>query len=64
MNAIERLSKMSQIAHAIDAEDFGLLALAVGMNDEMFDELPIDELLQIIRVRLNTIFDGISNEQK
>ena len=55
MNAIQRLRKMSQISKAFEQDDLGALAKALDMTDAMFDDLPMQELMQIINVRLNDI---------
>jgi hypothetical protein len=62
MNAVERLRQMSKIQKALENEDFGELAIALGMTGEIFDNLPMEELIEIITVRMNDILKGAKGE--
>lgn len=62
MSAVERLRQMSKIQKALESEDFGELAIVLGMTDKLFDDLPMEELIQIITVRMNDILKGAKGE--
>ena len=55
MNAIERLRQWGEINKALEQQDYGALAKALKIEGEMFDELPIHELVEIMTVRLADI---------
>lgn len=52
MNAIQRLKLGTDIAKAINNDDIPKLCELVGMNDPIFDTLPVPELMEILTVRL------------
>lgn len=58
MNSIQRLTILSKIGKALDDNDYGKVAEALGIVGEMYDSLPIEELLQIITVRLSDLMKG------
>ena len=67
MNAIERLRQWGEINKALEQQDYGALAKALRIEGEMFDELPLEQLIDIMTVRLADIvkqMEGKSNEQK
>jgi hypothetical protein len=67
MNAIERLRQWGEINRALEQQDYGALAKALKIEGEMFDELPLEELIDIMTIRLADIvkqMEGKSNEQK
>jgi hypothetical protein len=67
MNAIDRLRQWGEINKALEQQDYGALAKALKIEGEMFDELPLEQLIDIMTVRLADIvkqMEGKSNEQK
>jgi hypothetical protein len=67
MNAINRLRQWGEINKALEQQDYGALAKALKIEGEMFDELPLEQLIDIMTVRLADIvkqMEGKSNEQK
>jgi hypothetical protein len=67
MNAIDRLRQWGEINKALEQQDYGALAKALKIEGEMFDELPLEQLIEIMTVRLADIvkqMEGKSNEQK
>jgi hypothetical protein len=67
VNAIERLRQWGEINKALEQQDYGALAKALRIEGEMFDELPLEQLIDIMTVRLADIvkqMEGKSNEQK
>jgi len=67
MNAIERLRQWGEINKALEQQDYGALAKALKIEGAMFDELPLEELIDIMTVRLADIvkqMEGKANEQK
>lgn len=63
MSAVERLRQMSKIQKALENKDFGELAIALGMTGDIFDNLPIKELIEIITVRMNDILKEAKDER-
>jgi hypothetical protein len=55
VNAIERLRQWGEINKALEQQDYGALAKALKIEGEMFDELPLEELIEIMTVRLADI---------
>jgi hypothetical protein len=55
MNAIQRLRQWGEINKALESEDYGALAKALKIEGEMFDELPLEQLIEIMTVRLADI---------
>jgi hypothetical protein len=68
MNAIERLQQWGEINKALESQDYGALAKALKIEGEMFDEMPISELVEIMTVRLADVIKGMEvrfpHEQK
>jgi hypothetical protein len=64
MNAIERLKQWGEINKALETQDYGALAKALKIEGEMFDELPLEELIDIMTVRLADIVKQMEGKQK
>ena len=52
MNVIELLSKMSKVNSALNSNDYGQLALALGMTKAMAEEMTVEEIIEAMTVRL------------
>jgi hypothetical protein len=52
MNVLDILSKISKVNQALNNNDYGQLALALGMTKEMVEEMSIDEIMQAMTVRM------------
>lgn len=59
MNAIERLTAARELAKALESEDMTKLCKLTGMDSPMFDDLPVEELMQILTVRLYNLMKEI-----
>jgi hypothetical protein len=66
VNAIQRLKLGHDLAKAMNSEDIPKMCELVGMNDPMFDELPVEELMEILTVRLyNTLKEiGVIKDER
>lgn len=64
MNAIERLRQWGEINKALEQGDYGALAKALKIEGEMFDNLPLEELIDIMTVRLADIVKQMDAKQK
>jgi hypothetical protein len=64
MNAIERLRQWGEINKALETQDYGALAKALKIEGEMFDDLPLEELIDIMTVRLADITKQMEIKQK
>jgi hypothetical protein len=52
MNRIELLSQMAKVNAALNANDYGQMALALGMTKAMVEEMSIPEIIDAMTVRL------------
>ena len=52
MNVIELLSKMSKVNSALNSNDYGQLALALGMTKAMAEEMTVEEIIEAMTVRM------------
>jgi predicted amidohydrolase len=52
MNVIEILTKISKVNAALNSNDYGQLALALGMSKAMVEEMSVDEVIQAMTVRM------------
>lgn len=64
MNAIERLRQWGEINKALEQQDYGALAKALKIEGEMFDDLPLEQLIDIMTVRLADITKQMDAKQK
>ena len=64
MNAIERLRQWGEINKALENQDYGALAKALKIEGDMFDELPLEELIEIMTVRLADVVKQMDVKQK
>lgn len=55
MNVIELLSKMSKVNSALNASDYGQLALALGMTKAMAEEMTVEEIIDAMTVRMSDL---------
>lgn len=55
MNVIELLSKMSKVNSALNTNDYGQLALALGMTKAMAEEMTVEEIIEAMTVRLSDL---------
>ena len=59
MNVIELLSKMSKVNSALNSNDYGQLALALGMTKAMAEEMTVEEIIEAMTVRLSDLNKGL-----
>ena len=52
MNVIDLLSKMSKVNSALNSNDYGQLALALGMTKAMVEEMTVQEIIEAMTVRM------------
>lgn len=64
MNAIERLRQWGEINKALENQDYGALAKALKIEGDMFDELPLEQLIEIMTVRLADVVKEMDAKQK
>ena len=65
MNKLELLSKLSQVNAALKSNDYGQLALALGMSKAMVEEMDLQDIYDAMRVRmtdLNTELEKVLNK--
>jgi hypothetical protein len=55
MNKIELLSQMAKVNAALSTNDYGQLALALGMTKAMVEEMSIEEIIDAMTVRLSDL---------
>ena len=55
MNVITLLSKMSKVNSALNANDYGQLALALGISKAMAEEMTVEEIIEAMTVRLSDL---------
>jgi hypothetical protein len=52
MNKLELLSAMAKVNAALNTNDYGQLALALGMTKAMAEEMTVEEIIEAMTVRL------------
>jgi hypothetical protein len=52
MNKIELLSTIAKVNKALDSNDYGQLALALGMTKAMVEEMSLEDIMGAMTVRL------------
>lgn len=52
MNKIELLSKMSKVNSALNSNDYGQLALALGITKAMVEEMTLQDIMEAMTVRM------------
>jgi len=55
MNKIELLSTMAKVNQALETNDYGKLALALGMSKAMVEEMSLDEVFGAMTVRMSDL---------
>lgn len=55
MNRLELLSAMAKVNAALSTNDYGQLALALGMTKAMAEEMTIEEIIQAMTVRMSDL---------
>jgi len=55
MNKIELLSAMAKVNSALNTNDYGQLALALGMTKAMVEEMSIPEIIDAMTVRMSDL---------
>ena len=55
MNKLELLSAMMKVNAALNTNDYGQLALALGMTKAMVEEMSIAEIIDAMTVRLSDL---------
>jgi len=52
MNKIELLSTMAKVNAALSTNDYGQLALALGMTKAMVEEMTLQDIMEAMTVRM------------
>jgi len=52
MNKIELLSIIAKVNKALESNDYGQLALALGMTKAMVEEMSINDIMEAMTVRM------------
>jgi hypothetical protein len=52
MNKIELLSTMAKVNAALNTNDYGQLALALGMSKAMVEEMTLQDIMEAMTVRM------------
>jgi|688.fasta_scaffold2619609_2 hypothetical protein len=52
MNKIELLSTIAKVNKALESNDYGQLALALGMTKAMVEEMSINDIMEAMTVRM------------
>jgi hypothetical protein len=52
MNKIELLSTMAKVNAALNTNDYGQLALALGMTKAMVEEMTLQDIMEAMTVRM------------
>jgi hypothetical protein len=64
MNKLKALSMLPKINKALEDNDYGQLALALGMTAEMINDMSIEEIMQAMTVRMadlnKTLEEGLN----
>lgn len=55
MNKLELLNKISKVNAAINSNDYGQLALALGISKPMIEEMSLQEIMEAMTVRLSDL---------
>lgn len=62
MNAAQKYMKVMKIKKYLEAEDFHNLALALGMTEQMLNEMPVMDFMDAIKVRLSDFMREIEGD--
>lgn len=52
MNKIELLTKMAKVNSALNSNDYGQLALALGLTKAMVEEMSLEDIFEAMTVRM------------
>lgn len=52
MNKIELLGKLAKVNAALESNDYGQLALALGMTKAMVEEMSLEDIFEAMTVRM------------
>ena len=52
MNKIELLGKLAKVNAALENNDYGQLALALGMTKAMVEEMSLEDIFEAMTVRM------------
>jgi hypothetical protein len=52
MNKLELLSAMAKVNAALNTNDYGQLALALGMTKAMVEEMTLQDIMEAMTVRM------------
>jgi hypothetical protein len=55
MNKIALLGMLAKVNKALESNDYGQLALALGMTKSMVEEMSIQEIMDAMTVRLSDL---------
>jgi len=55
MNKLQLISKISQVNSALNSNDYGQLAIALGMTKEMVEEMSLQDIMEAMTVRLSDL---------
>lgn len=55
MNKIELLSTMAKVNNALKTNDYGQLALALGMTKAMVEEMDLQDIFNAMTVRMSDL---------
>jgi hypothetical protein len=67
MNKIELLSTMAKVNAALNTNDYGQLALALGMTKAMVEEMTLQDIMEAMTVRmadLNRELEKVLNNEQ
>lgn len=65
MNKIELLGMLAKVNKALESNDYGQLALALGMSKAMVEEMTLEDIFGAMAVRmadLNRELEGLFNK--
>ncbi len=52
MNKIELLGKLAKVNAALESNDYGQLALALGLTKAMVEEMSLEDIFEAMTVRM------------
>ena len=55
MNAIQKLQMAKALQKAMESEDMAKLCKLTGLDDPMFDAMPVNELMETLAVRITNL---------
>ena len=55
MNKIELLGMLAKVNKALESNDYGQLALALGMTKSMVEEMSLQDIMEAMTVRMSDL---------